>query len=243
MTNQPRALPQRPTPALPVAERPITAVAPPSAEPSVNGHLIKLGLDLLPLVLFFAANWVLGIFWATALCMAATIVSLVLSKLLLKRVPVMALVTGAAVLVFGSLTLYLQNDLFIKIKPTIVNLLFASAMLGGLAFNQLFVKTLLGDALSLQDDGWRKLQWRWGLFFVFLAVLNEIVWRGANVIYPSPHIPGVPHPADQLWSAMKIGNIPLTFVFMMLQVGLLKQFAIDPHKAIVDPQPPDGPNR
>ena len=210
---------------------------------SLNSHMIKLGLDLLPLVVFFAANWVLGIFWATALCMAATAISLVLSKVLLKRIAVMALVTGAAVLVFGTLTLWLHNDLFIKIKPTIVNLLFASAMLGGLAFDQLFVKTLLGDALSLKDEGWRKLQWRWGLFFVFLAVLNEIVWRGANMIYPSAHLPGVPHPADQLWSGMKIANIPLTFVFMMAQIGLLKQFAADPHKDAAATPPPDGSGR
>ena len=200
------------------------------AAETLNLHLIKLGLDLFPLVLFFVVNWIQGIFWATALCMAATVISLILSRVLLKRVPVMALVTGAAVLVFGSLTLWMQNDFFIKIKPTIVNSLFASAMLGGLAFNQLFVKTLLGDALSLKDEGWRKLQWRWGLFFVFLAVLNVVVWYVADLVYPSPHSPGVPHPADQLWSAMKIANIPLTFVFMMSQVGLLQRFAINPDK-------------
>ena len=216
-----------------MVDRPMATGKPASstaATESINLHLIKLGLDLFPLVLFFVVNWFQGIFWATALCMAATVISLTLSRVLLKRVPVMALVTGAAVLVFGSLTLWMQNDFFIKIKPTIVNSLFASAMLGGLAFNQLFVKTLLGDALSLRDEGWRKLQWRWGLFFVFLAVLNLVVWYIADLIYPSPHSPGVPHPADQLWSAMKIGNIPLTLIFMASQVVSLQRFAINPDK-------------
>lgn len=182
---------------------------------SVADHLIKLGLDLFPLGLFFGANLTLGIFWATGLCMAATVVSLVASRVLLKRIPVMALVTGAGVLVLGGLTIWLHNDLFIKIKPTIVNLLFASALLGGLFYNQLFVKTLLEDAIALTDEGWRKLQWRWGLFFIVLALLNEIVWRSFST---------------NVWAALKIGNIPLTFAFMIAQVGLFKQFGIVPHK-------------
>jgi len=182
----------------------------------VAEHLIKLGLDLLPLGVFFIANLTLGIFWATGLCMAASICSLAASRFFLKRIPVMALVTAVGVLVLGGLTIWLHNDIFIKIKPTIVNMLFASALLGGLYFNQLFVKSLLEDAVSLTDEGWRKLQWRWGLYFVFLAVLNEIIWRTFST---------------NVWSALKFGNFLLALIFMGAQTGLLKQFAAHPHKA------------
>lgn len=186
-----------------------------AADKPVTEHLIKLGLDLLPLAVFFTANLTLGIFWGTGLCMAASIFSLVASKFCLKRVPVMALVTAIGVLILGGLTIWMHDDFFIKIKPTIVNLLFASALLGGLYYNQLFVKTLLEDAIALTDEGWRKLQFRWGLFFIFLAILNEVLWRNFST---------------NVWSGLKLGNILLTFVFMFAQIGLFKQFAADPHK-------------
>jgi intracellular septation protein len=185
-------------------------------EKSAAEHLTKLALDLLPLGVFFAANLTLGIFWATGLCMAASVASLAASRIFLKRLPVMALVTAVGVLVLGGLTIWLHNDVFIKIKPTIVNLLFAAALLGGLFFNQLFVKTLLEDALALTDEGWRKLQLRWGFFFVFLAFLNEVIRLTCST---------------NVWSASKFGNIPLTFIFMLAQIGLFKQFAAAPAKS------------
>jgi intracellular septation protein len=177
--------------------------------------LIKLGLDILPLGVFFLANITINIFWATGLCMLASVISLAVSRFLLKRLPVMALVTAAGVLLLGSLTIWLHDETFIKIKPTIVNTLFAAALLGGLLFNQLFIKTLLEEAIALTDEGWGKLQLRWGLFFLFLAILNEIVWRTCST---------------NVWSASKLANIPLTFVFMLTQIGLLKQFAANPPK-------------
>jgi intracellular septation protein len=189
-----------------------------AADKTAFEHLIKLGLDLLPLGVFFGTNLTLGIFWATGLCMVASVVSLAASRLLLKRLPVMALVTAVGVLVLGTLTIWLHNDIFIKIKPTIVNTLFAAALLGGLYFNQLFVKTLLQDAIALTDEGWRKLQFRWGFFFVFLALLNEVVWRTCTT---------------NVWSASKFANIPLTFVFMVAQIGLFKQFAAETRKSEV----------
>ena len=181
-----------------------------ATDKSVTLHLIKTGLDLFPLVVFFVANLLSGIFYATALCMAATVVSLLVSRLFLKQISVMALVTGAGVLIFGTLTIWLHNDLFVKIKPTIVNLLFASALLGGLPFNQLFVRTLLGEAIHLTEAGWRRLQWRWGLFFIFLALINEIARRNLTT---------------EVWAASKFASFPLTFIFMLAQIGLLKQFA------------------
>jgi intracellular septation protein len=179
---------------------------------SVNTHLIRTGLDLLPLVVFFVTNLVAGIFWATALCMAATLISIGVSWLLLKRVSAMALVTGLGVMIFGGLTIWLHNDLLIKIKPTVVNLLFASALLGGLWFNQLFVRSLLGEAIKLRDEGWRKLQGRWGLFFILLALVNEVARYNLST---------------EVWAASKFASFPLTFIFMVSQVGLFKEYALE----------------
>jgi intracellular septation protein len=191
------------------------AAAPPLAAVSdvdVSTHLIRTGLDLFPLVVFFVTNLVSGIFWATALCMAATLISISAGWLLLHRVSAMAIVTGLGVMVFGGLTIYLHNDLLIKIKPTVINLLFASALLGGLWFNQLFVRSLLGEAIKLTEPGWRKLQLRWGLFFVFLALVNEVARYNLST---------------EVWAASKFASFPLTFVFMASQFGLFKEFAAD----------------
>jgi intracellular septation protein len=165
-----------------------------------------------PLLVFFLTNNFYDLQTATAALMVATVISLVLSKLFLKKIPVMPLVTGAVVLVFGALTLYLQNDLFIKIKPTVVNLLFAAALAGGLFFGRSLIKIVLEDAIKLQDEGWRKLMVRWAIFFVFLAILNEIVWRGFET---------------DTWVAFKtFGIMPITFIFMMAQIGLLQKYQI-----------------
>lgn len=174
--------------------------------------LLKLVLELGPLVIFFLANNRYEIFTATGAFMVATVISLIASRLLLKKIPIMPLVTGAFVLVFGALTLYLQDDIFIKMKPTIVNILFAGALGGGLYFGRSLMKMLLGDVMHLQDEGWRKLTTRWVWFFLTLAVLNEIVWRNFST---------------DSWVAFKtFGIMPLTFLFMMAQIGLLQKYQI-----------------
>jgi intracellular septation protein len=174
--------------------------------------LLKLVLELGPLVIFFLANNRYEIFTATGAFMVATVISLIASRLILKKFPIMPLVTGAFVLVFGALTLYLQNDIFIKMKPTIVNILFAGALGGGLYFGRSLMKMLLGDVIHLQDEGWRKLTTRWVWFFLALAVLNEIVWRNFST---------------DNWVAFKtFGIMPLTFLFMMAQIGLLQKYQI-----------------
>ncbi len=177
----------------------------------VKPQLLKLALELGPLVIFFVVNARADIFAATAWFMGAMVISLSLSWLLLKRIAIMPLVTGAVVLVFGGLTLYLQDDTFIKMKPTIVNVMFGTVLLGGLVFGQSLLKHVFGEVYKLQEKGWSILTLRWGVFFFVLAVLNEIVWRNFTT--------------DQ-WVSFKVwGIMPITIVFSMLQMKLLSQYA------------------
>jgi intracellular septation protein len=177
-------------------------------------QLIKLALELGPLVLFFVLNARAGIFVATGWFMGAMVVSLLASWFLLKRIAVMPLVTGVVVLVFGGLTLWLQDDTFIKLKPTIVNTLFGSVLLGGLLLGQSLLKYVFGDVYKLKPEGWRILTWRWCIFFFVLAVINEIVWRNFSTDF---------------WVAFKVwGLMPLTLVFSFaLVVPILTKYAPD----------------
>jgi intracellular septation protein len=169
--------------------------------------LLKLALELGPLGIFFFANSRFGIFEATAAFMVATFVALGLMWLIARRLAIMPLVTGVVVLVFGTLTLALHDDLFIKLKPTIVNGLFGSILLGGLAFGRSFMAVVFDDALRLDEAGWRKLTISWGLFFLFLAVLNEVVWRTQDT---------------DTWVAFKVwGIMPLTMIFALAQTPIL----------------------
>ncbi|HTJ57977.1 MAG TPA: septation protein A [Devosiaceae bacterium] len=183
---------------------------------------LKLGLELGPLVIFYIVNARADIFAATAWFMGAMVVSLLLSWLLLHRVAVMPLVTAIVVLVFGSLTLWLKDDTFIKMKPTIVNALFGVTLLGGLAFGQSLLRYVFGEVYKLKPQGWTILTWRWGLFFLFLAVLNEVVWRGADAYVHDPK------QATDLWVAFKVwATMPITVIFTLFQLPLLTKYAPD----------------
>jgi len=176
--------------------------------------LTKLALELGPLVVFFIANAKADIFAATAWFMGAMVISLVLSWLLLRRIAVMPLVTAAVVLVFGGATLILQDATFIKMKPTVVNALFAIVLLGGLAFKQSLLRFVFGDVYKLKPEGWTILTLRWGLFFVVLAVLNELVWRNFSTDF---------------WVAFKVwATMPLTVIFAMFQLPVLTKYAPEP---------------
>lgn len=171
---------------------------------------IKFAVEMGPLVVFFLANSRLGIFWGTGAFMLATLAALVVSRAMLGRVPTMPMISGFFVLVFGGLTLWLQDDLFIKMKPTILNSLFAVILLTGVAFERLFLKVVFGDVMHLTDEGWRKLTIRWALFFLFLAGVNELIWRNFST---------------DTWVSFKVfGIMPLTFVFALAQIGLLKKY-------------------
>lgn len=184
--------------------------------------LLKLALELGPLMVFFFANmrgewlaaripWLgeLGgpLFVATALFMIATAISLSVSWAITRTLPIMPLVSGIIVLVFGALTLWLHDETFIKMKPTIVNALFAAVLLGGLAFGKSLLGYVFDSAFKLDAEGWRKLTFRWGLFFIFLAVANEVVWRNFST---------------DVWVIFKVWAImPITIAFTLAQMPLI----------------------
>ena len=184
-----------------------------SERPPLN-PMLKLALDLGPLVLFFVANARFGIFAATAAFMAAVLAALLVSYAMTRRLPVMPVVTAIVVVVFGGLTLILHDATFIKVKPTIIYGLFGAVLMGGLLFNKPLLGALFDSLFHLSEEGWRKLTLRWAIFFFALAVLNEIVWRNAST---------------DAWVTFKVfGVVPLTLVFGVLQVPLLKRYAIEP---------------
>ncbi len=195
--------------------------------PKENG-LLKFVLELGPIIVFFFANlrgeWLakhfpalgeLGgpLFVATAFFMVATVLSLAISKIVFKHLPLMPLVSCGIVLVFGGLGIYLQNELFIKMKPTIINTIFGLVLLGGLFFKKSLLGYVFNAAFSLDEEGWRKLTFRWGLFFLFLAVLNEVVWRNFS---------------DEAWISFKLwGTMPITIIFTMAQMPLIMKHALE----------------
>jgi len=176
--------------------------------------LLKLALDLGPLVLFFAANGRYGIFAATGVFMAAVLAALLVSYVLTRRLPIMPVITAIIVVVFGGLTLVLHDATFIKVKPTIIYGLFGGVLIGGLSFNKPLLGVVFDSLFHLSEEGWRKLTLRWAMFFFALAVLNEIVWRNVST---------------DTWVTFKIfGVLPLTLLFGALQVPLLKRYAVEP---------------
>jgi len=179
-------------------------------------HLRRLGLDLGPLLIFFAVYRFTDIFVATGVFMVAICVSLGFGYWLEKKLSPMAIVTAVIVLIFGGLTIYLHNALFIKIKPTIIYTIFGLVLLGGLAFNRLFIKYVLEMGFELTEGGWRRLTIRWGLFFLALALLNEVVWRSFS---------------EGVWVAFKTwGVIPLMILFSLAQTPLIMRHGVEAEK-------------
>jgi len=178
---------------------------------------LKLALELGPLVLFFVANARWGIFNATAMFMVAILVALAVSYWLTRRLPIMAVVSGVIVTVFGGLTLFLHDETFIKVKPTIIYALFSVTLAAGLYFRKPLLEIVFDSVFNLTEEGWRKLTVRWALFFAVMAVLNEVVWRTQST---------------DVWVSFKLfGAVPLTFVFAAFQYPLLMRHDASPEAA------------
>jgi intracellular septation protein len=208
---------------MPPQEKTLTTDAPeaaPAKRRTIN-PILKFALELGPLALFFAA-YSLGykepifgvpmtpLLVATGVMMISVLITLGVSYALLRRIPIMPLVTAIIVVIFGSLSFYFHDDTFIKMKPTALYVMFGGALLGGLAFNRPLLPVLFDGALNVTAEGWRKLTWRWAFFFLALAILNEIVWRNFS--------PG-------FWVAFKtFGIMPLTILFALSQAPLVMRY-------------------
>ncbi len=170
---------------------------------------VKLALDIGPLILFFVVNGKAGIFAATGAFMVAVVIALAVSYVLIRRFPVMTVVSAIIVMVFGGLTIFLHDETFIKLKPTLIYLLFAGVLAGGLLLKKPLLSMVFDSVFHLTEEGWRKLTIRWAAFFFVMAVLNEIVWRTQTTDF---------------WVSFKLfGFMPLTFLFALAQFPLMRK--------------------
>ena len=172
----------------------------------------KLFIDIGPLAVFFIFYTRSDLKTAILPLMIATIIAVLFSYIIEKKIPIMPTVGAAIILVFGGLTIYFDNDVFFKMKPTIINLLFASILLTGIFMNKPLLKYLLGGAIKLKEEGWLILTKRWIGFFISLAILNEIIWRTQST---------------DIWVNFKVfGILPITFIFTLTQFSIIKKFQI-----------------
>jgi intracellular septation protein len=176
--------------------------------------LFKLATELGPLIVFFVVNAKYHLFVATGAFMVAIVAAMIASYVVTRHVPMMAIVTGIVVLIFGTLTLVLHDETFIKVKPTIIYSLFALVLAGGLLFGRSFIAILFDQMFNLTPRGWRILTLRWALFFLGMAVLNEAIWRSQSTDF---------------WVGFKaFGVLPLTMLFAITQMPLIKRYHLEP---------------
>ena len=198
--------------------------APSPAAKRELGTAIRLALDVGPLILFFIANARAGIFTATALFMVAIVIAMAVSYALVRRVSVIQLFSAFMVIVMGGLTLWLHDESFIKLKPTIYYS-FVAALLGyGLMTGKPMLQSVLGGAYpGLDPEGWRKLTRNWALFFVAMAVANEAVWRNSSTDF---------------WISYKLwGALPATLLFALANVPMLMRHGLDRDDAVAIAEP------
>ncbi|MGH6854214.1 MAG: septation protein A [Aestuariivirga sp.] len=174
---------------------------------------VKVLVEMGPLMAFFIGNWQAGIFWGTGIFMVATAIALAVSWTLTRKLAMVPLISAVFVAIFGALTLYLQSDLFIKVKVTLINALFGTILLGGAAFGRNYLKVVMGEAMKLTETAWRTLTIRWGIFFFLLAGLNEVVWRSVST---------------DMWVNFKVfGLLPITLVFALANAPFMARHAIE----------------
>jgi intracellular septation protein len=175
----------------------------------VPKFLIEFG----PLLAFFIGNWKGGVFWGTGIFMVATAIALAASWILTKKIAKVPLFSAIFVGVFGGLTIWLHDDTFIKVKVTLINALLGLALLGGLYFGKLFIKSIMGEAVKLSQEAWRVLTLRWGFFFLGVAVLNELIWRNVTT---------------DMWINFKVfGLLGLTLVFALANAPFMAKHMIE----------------
>ena len=175
--------------------------------------IYKLLIDIGPLAVFFIFYTRGDLKTAILPFMIATIIAVLFSYILEKKIPIMPTVGAVIILIFGGLTIYFDNETFFKMKPTIINLLFAGILYGGIILNKSLLRYLLGAALKLQDKGWDILTKRWIGFFIALAILNEIIWRTQTT---------------DIWVNFKVfGILPITFIFTLAQFSTIKKYQIE----------------
>lgn len=171
--------------------------------------VIKFCTEMGPLGIFFVSYKLYGLIPATGALIVATLIALSITYYYERKVPILPLVSAVILSVMGAITIFSGNPLFLKIKPTIVNMLFATILLGGVYYRKGFIKYVMGQALPLTDEGWLKFSFRWGMLFLCLAVLNEIIWRNFS---------------EAFWVQFKVfGMFPLTILFMLTQIPFLKK--------------------
>ena len=175
--------------------------------------IFKLLIDIGPLAVFFIFYTRGDLKTAILPLMIATIIAVLFSYIVEKKIPIMPTVGAVIILIFGGLTIYFDNETFFKMKPTIINILFAGILYGGIVLNKSLLRYLLGAALKLQDEGWDILTKRWIGFFIALAILNEIIWRTQTT---------------DIWVNFKVfGILPITFIFTLIQFSTIKKYQIN----------------
>ena len=172
--------------------------------------MLKLFVDYAPILVFFITYWLGDLFAATTAIIIATVIVLIVSYIVERRIPMMPLVTGIIIVLFGGLTLWLKDETFIKMKPTIIQVIFGLILLGGLYTKRLFLEKFLGTSIKMEREGWEIFTRRFSFFFFSMALLNEFVWRTQSTDF---------------WVNFKVfGILILTIIFLVGQLKLLQRF-------------------
>ena len=182
----------------------------------MNRSIIKFVADFGPLLIFFTIYFKNENDLKIAIppFIIATLIALIAVYILEKKIPMVPLVSGVLITLFGGLALYFDNKIFFYMKPTIINILFAAVLFFGKYFtNKPLLKIFFQNALDLEDEGWKKLNYRWIYFFIFVAILNEVVWRTQS---------------EPFWVNFKVwGLLPISFLFAASQVPLINKYKLN----------------